>query len=363
MLHTDVLSRKTPGIVSSNQPRGWLGKKWLSRLSKNDPKLALRIARGKTFARNGRVQELWFTPGLVTAEVSDSELLRVSIRMRVFERQEWTIVMDTLAEDLSRVANILEGDLDRAFVDALEARNLSLLPSAADFDGDCDCADYMLPCIHMAAVHQLLADALDGDPFLLFTLRGWDRERLVSHLRKRWCDIAKPDTRDTIEETAPPQGNWLAYPTPLSMMSFSMSPKADSNPGLMTLGPAPDQADLRNTLAPLYEAGSTAAHAVFWKEDTSDPPSPPLRSLNTTQLPMNQPERAQPIPEAPMAEQTSLTERIIDALAEVEFAKSNNLAKQLNESTATIRTELLELEEMGMVTRTGKTRGTRWWIG
>ena len=141
MLHTDVLSRKNPGIVSSNQPRGWLGKKWLSRLSENDAKLALRVARGKTFARNGRVQELWFSPGLVTAEVADSELMRVSIRMRVFDRQEWAIVLDTLAEDLSRVANILEGDLDRAFVDALEDKNLSLLPTAADFDGDCDCAD------------------------------------------------------------------------------------------------------------------------------------------------------------------------------------------------------------------------------
>jgi uncharacterized Zn finger protein len=363
MMHTDTPSRKRPGIVSSNQPRGWLGKKWLSRLSKNDSKLATRIARGKTFARNGRVQELWFSPGLVTAEVADGELMRVSIRMRVFDRQEWTIVLDTLAEDLSRVANILEGDLDRGFVDALEDKNLSLLPSAADFDGDCDCADYMLPCIHMAAVHQLLADALDGDPFLLVTLRGWDRERLVAHLRKRWSDIARPEPRDTLEETAPPQVNWLAYPTPLSSMSFSMSQRADSHPGLMTLGPAPDQADLRNTLAPLYEAGSKAAHAVFWNDETSDPTPKTLRTPKTTQVLTPQPESAQPIPEPPVTEQTSLTERVIDALADVECAKSNDLAKQLNESTAAIRTELLELEEMGLVTRTGKTRGTRWWIG
>jgi predicted Rossmann fold nucleotide-binding protein DprA/Smf involved in DNA uptake len=146
-------------------------------------------------------------------------------------------------------------------------------------------------------------------------------------------------------------------------MTFNMRLEADLKPGLMTLGPAPDQADLRSTLAPLYEAGSQAAHALFWNEDDHDPILTTQRVAVKSELPSQQPEYQLLEPEAPVPEQISLTERIIDALAGVQCAKSNDLAKQLDESTASIRTELLELEEMGLVTRTGKTRGTRWWIG
>ena len=62
-------------------------------------------------------------------------------------------------------------------------------------------------------------------------------------------------------------------------------------------------------------------------------------------------------------EQPSLTERIVNELASVECAKSRDLARRLDVPMASIRNELLELEEMGVVIRTGKTRGTRWWLG
>jgi len=59
----------------------------------------------------------------------------------------------------------------------------------------------------------------------------------------------------------------------------------------------------------------------------------------------------------------SLTEILVDELAQVQCAKSRDLARRLNLPMAAVRNELLELEEMGVVVRTGKTRGTRWWLG
>ena len=47
-----------------------------------------------------------------------------------------------------------------------------------------------MPCSHMAAVHNVLADALSGDPFLLLTLRGRNRDQLLAQLRKSWGDTA-----------------------------------------------------------------------------------------------------------------------------------------------------------------------------
>ena len=47
----------------------------------------------------------------------------------------------------------------------------------------------------------------------------------------------------------------------------------------------------------------------------------------------------------------------------MEPAKSADLAARLGMPRAEILSELIELETLGIVYRTGKTRGTRWWLG
>ena len=46
----------------------------------------------------------------------------------------------------------------------------------------CSCPDWSNPCKHVAAVYYLLAEAFDRDPFLLFRLRGMERDGLVALL-------------------------------------------------------------------------------------------------------------------------------------------------------------------------------------
>jgi uncharacterized Zn finger protein len=69
--------------------------------------------------------------------------------------------------------------------DAFTSVKLHLLPrSRKDFAlTDCSCPDYANPCKHIAGVYYRLANRLDGDPFLLFELRGLSRERLQERLR------------------------------------------------------------------------------------------------------------------------------------------------------------------------------------
>ena len=43
--------------------------------------------------------------------------------------------------------------------------------------------------------------------------------------------------------------------------------------------------------------------------------------------------------------------------------EKKDLADRLDATVADVRAELLELEELGLVYRTGQTRGTRWWLG
>jgi len=48
-----------------------------------------------------------------------------------------------------------------------------------DLETTCTCPDYSNPCKHIAAVIYLMAEAFDRDPFLLFTLRGIDKNAFI----------------------------------------------------------------------------------------------------------------------------------------------------------------------------------------
>ena len=53
-----------------------------------------------------------------------------------------------------------------------------------DLETDCSCPDWSNPCKHIAAVFYLMAEAFDKDPFLLFKLRGMEREEFLNALQE-----------------------------------------------------------------------------------------------------------------------------------------------------------------------------------
>ena len=63
------------------------------------------------------------------------------------------------------------------------AQKLSLFPlKLKDLKTNCSCPDWSNPCKHIAAVYYLLGEEFDRDPFLIFKLRGMDRDELVRSL-------------------------------------------------------------------------------------------------------------------------------------------------------------------------------------
>ncbi|HSK96657.1 MAG TPA: SWIM zinc finger family protein, partial [Euzebyales bacterium] len=61
--------------------------------------------------------------------------------------------------------------------------DVSLFPRPGELTTRCSCPDLANPCKHVAAVHSLLAETFDADPFLLPALRGRDRVALLAELR------------------------------------------------------------------------------------------------------------------------------------------------------------------------------------
>ncbi|MFT4625122.1 MAG: putative Zn finger protein [Myxococcota bacterium] len=363
------LAAPADGIMSSQRPRGWLGQAWLELLTRLGRTHASRVARGRSLAR-GRVRDLWFSPGLANAEVYDQEECRSTLRLRTFKEDEWQIVLDALANDLRHIAALLEGRLPQAFVTQLAEAGVKLVPTNDEYDGDCTCGDYILPCAHLCAVHTVLADALDGEPFLLLTLRGRTREQILSSLRRRWGDKRPVDTRRAASDEAPPDAtDWFASPAPLHAMRFAFSAPEASAVGLRALGPPPGEDDLIGALEPLYAAGSTAAYeiAIREREATEDSDDDVRRRRRRRRVGVDV---APPRPAgldvqtaADTAEEHTLTERLVDLLAELSSAKSSELADRMAVDKLIVRNELIALEKLGIVFRTGATRGTRWHLG
>ncbi|MCB9668902.1 MAG: hypothetical protein H6736_05370 [Alphaproteobacteria bacterium] len=352
---TSRLRAPDDGIVASSRGGGWMVDRWLDMLGTIERTHGARLSQGKNLARNGRVRGLWFSPGLASAQVVADDVYNVSIRFRVFTDRDWSRVLDALLENLQHVGALLEGELSLALVRQLESAGVSLIPTIDEIEGDCNCDDYMLPCAHMAAVHQVLAEALDGEPFLLFTLRGRPRGQLLKEMRKAWGDSTS-HAPESNEEPAPEDGDWFRAPAPLPASDFRFHAPEKPAVGLRALGPPPGDIDLLRAIGPLYEAGGQAALDIALADDEPDD-----RDRERARVFRRSVQR--PVQASASSGQTHLTEAIVDALAEVECARSKDLAKRVGAAVGDVRDELLDLEKLGIVYRTGQTRGTRWWLG
>lgn len=365
------------GIHSSARRRGWLAEAWLAILDEFDASSRQRIARGRGLARAGRVRDLWFSPGLANAEVVERENRHVSLRVRVFDEAAWKKAVKLLKARLDFVGALLEGELPKELVDTFAESGLSLLPSAREFDGDCDCGDYALPCAHMASVHVLLADALDGDPFLLLTLRGRPREQVLAALRSSWGDKQPLVPMKVLKAVSPPEGDWFASPEPLPPMDFQPVVEPGGPPtGLRELGPAPGGEDLERTLGPLYEAGAELAEAIAMHEGPMLPARRSFESATDAGAPRRAigPDRNEgrrlsfSFPPGAVTldsieeEEGELGEALLDVLGDGTGFRARDLADNLGATLQAVRRELRRLEQDGVVHRTGRTRGTRWWL-
>lgn len=160
--------------------------------------LAKRLERGKRYARAERVLAIEVTPGLVTAHVQGSryEPYEAELEVRTFSEEQWERAVAALASQAIFSAKLLAREMPENIEEAFASVGLSLFPASTDdLTMRCTCPDAVAPCKHIAALHFVLADKLDVDPFLLFRLRGYPRERLLRELRHHRAAEASGRTR------------------------------------------------------------------------------------------------------------------------------------------------------------------------
>ncbi|MDE0801952.1 MAG: SWIM zinc finger family protein [Acidimicrobiales bacterium] len=165
----------------------WWGEAWIDALEGIAGGSTGRLSRGRTYARQGRADDLTIQPGAVTGFVQGSEPdpYSVYLDIRRFRDDEWDAVFDAIAAKAAHAAALLDGELDPGVVEDAAAVEVELLPRARDLRTACSCPDDVDPCKHSAAACYLVADALDADPFVLLLLRGRRRDEVLDAVRQR----------------------------------------------------------------------------------------------------------------------------------------------------------------------------------
>ncbi|WNZ62067.1 SWIM zinc finger family protein [Myxococcus sp. MxC21-1] len=174
------------GIKAKKAGATWWGQRWLEALERVLKGESGRLARGRTYARAGRTHDLVIRRGKVTARVTGSRPTPyvVSLALRPHGEAVWEKAIAEMAGRAQYTAELLAGSMPQAIDEVFRAAGVSLFPrSREELVTDCSCPDWGDPCKHVAAMHYVLGEALDRDPFLLFELRGRTKEQVLSALR------------------------------------------------------------------------------------------------------------------------------------------------------------------------------------
>jgi uncharacterized Zn finger protein len=198
--------RRVKGGIKTSSKRGpfaakWWGKRWLETLERFH--IGARLARGRSYARKGQVTHLDIRGGRVTADVQGTRArpYRVTIAMKVLSTQQWQGIVDQLMEQPIYAAQLLGNEMPMDIETIFQKAGVKLFPNRSDLTSDCSCPDWSNPCKHIAAVYYLMAEAFDRNPFMLFTLRGMQRDTFLALLRK--CGEEAGITQDAVADMEP----------------------------------------------------------------------------------------------------------------------------------------------------------------
>lgn len=186
-------------IPARNSRQSWWARRWIEVLEDFD--LGGRLQRGRSYARNGQVLEIHIESGLVKAKVQGSGSRPYGVRIAVasFTPAQCEQLSQALGQQMRFAAQLLAGQMPQDIEESFEEAGLSLFPeSEDDLDTSCSCPDWSNPCKHIAAVYYLIGHEFDRDPFLLFKLRGLDRDQLLASLK-----TSSSRKNDRIDEELP----------------------------------------------------------------------------------------------------------------------------------------------------------------
>lgn len=184
----------------------WWGKSWNKNLE-SYADYANRIARGRSYVKNGAVLDLKITGGNISALVqgSGSKPYKVDISIKALPKNIWEDIVNQCLGKIESIEELIEGKFPKALADLFTVKGKGLFPSPNEIDLSCNCPDYATMCKHVAAVLYGVGARLDDEPELFFILRKVNINDFISEaINKKTQTLlekSKVKGRRVIEET------------------------------------------------------------------------------------------------------------------------------------------------------------------
>jgi len=157
--------------------KSFWGKAWCKHL-KNYADHDNRIARGRSYIKNGFVFDLAIKEGFIHGTVcgSGNQLYQVIISIDPITDQRLVKQIDGNIESLEDLAN---GKFPRTLEQTFLTSENGLFPKMNEIQFSCTCPDSAYMCKHISAILYAVGAKLDLEPLLLFELRGVDTSALI----------------------------------------------------------------------------------------------------------------------------------------------------------------------------------------
>lgn len=144
-----------------------------------------QIKAAKNYARLGRVVGLSVSPGLIEAKVQGRRSAPYMVRLRAHRPDDRAMadVLGKIREKAVYKTALLFGEMPPELESVFESSGVALsFNSFPKNQQMCACSEPDGLCKHMLAVMYVAASAFDRDPFMLFKLRGLEKEDLITAL-------------------------------------------------------------------------------------------------------------------------------------------------------------------------------------
>jgi uncharacterized Zn finger protein len=170
----------SPVVIEGRKiAKNFWGKAWCDNLERYSD-YANRLPRGRTYVSNGSLIDLQIERGKVEALVSGSKIYNVKIDIKATVPERWKSICADCAGSVGSLVELLQGKLSKNVMERVCREADGLFPAPREITMSCSCPDWAGLCKHVAATLYGVGARLDHHPDLLFTLRGVNRDDMVS---------------------------------------------------------------------------------------------------------------------------------------------------------------------------------------
>lgn len=166
----------------------WWGKAFLRAVEERASDEA-QLTAGRALARSGRIGGIIVDAGSVVASVEDPNaplssgetgLFAVRIDLPVLDAEARGALLEVLASSPVRVHGLLDGTMPHDLVEYAEEAGAEVIPYGDELAAVCSCRHWQDTCVHALGVLHQIGWLVDGDPLVLFHLRGVTRAEVVA---------------------------------------------------------------------------------------------------------------------------------------------------------------------------------------